>query len=63
MTKAASPSIKYAAVMEDPKVDPLPQRTCKVVNRDLLVSGIGERPAIVHLRDFGLTGFTSGRSA
>jgi dihydrodipicolinate synthase/N-acetylneuraminate lyase len=24
------------------------------------VSGIGERPAIVHLRDFGLTGFTSG---
>src|SRR5690606_9346936 len=25
-----------------------------------LVSGIGERPAIVHLRDFGLTSFTSG---
>jgi dihydrodipicolinate synthase/N-acetylneuraminate lyase len=24
------------------------------------VSGIGERPAIIHLRDFGLQGFTSG---
>jgi dihydrodipicolinate synthase/N-acetylneuraminate lyase len=24
------------------------------------VSGIGERPAIVHLRDFGLSAFTSG---
>ncbi|MEO1618746.1 MAG: dihydrodipicolinate synthase family protein, partial [Planctomycetota bacterium] len=24
------------------------------------VSGIGEQPAIVHLRDFGITGFTSG---
>jgi dihydrodipicolinate synthase/N-acetylneuraminate lyase len=24
------------------------------------VSGIGERPAVVHLRDFGLTSFTSG---
>jgi dihydrodipicolinate synthase/N-acetylneuraminate lyase len=25
-----------------------------------IVSGIGERPAIIHLRDFGLQGFTSG---
>ena len=46
--------------MEDPRVDPYLSELVKVVNRDLLVSGIGERPAIVHLRDFGLTGFTSG---
>jgi dihydrodipicolinate synthase/N-acetylneuraminate lyase len=26
----------------------------------LIVSGIGERPAIVHMRDFGLSAFTSG---
>ena len=25
-----------------------------------MISGIGERPAIVHLRDFGLNGFTTG---
>jgi len=25
-----------------------------------VISGIGERPAIVHLRDFKLTGFTTG---
>jgi len=53
-------SIKYAAVMDDPSVDPYLSELVKVVSRDLLVSGIGERPAIVHLRDFGLTGFTSG---
>lgn len=53
-------SIKYAAVMPDPQVDPYLSELVKVVSRDLLVSGIGERPAIVHLRDFGLTGFTSG---
>ena len=26
----------------------------------MVVSGIGEQPAITHLRDFGITGFTSG---
>jgi dihydrodipicolinate synthase/N-acetylneuraminate lyase len=25
-----------------------------------IVSGMGEQPAVVHLRDFGLAGFTSG---
>jgi dihydrodipicolinate synthase/N-acetylneuraminate lyase len=53
-------SIKYAAVVPDPINDPYLSELVKVVSRDLLVSGIGERPAIVHLRDFGLTGFTSG---
>jgi hypothetical protein len=31
-----------------------------LVNTDLIVSGIGEQPAIIHLRDFGITGFTAG---
>jgi dihydrodipicolinate synthase/N-acetylneuraminate lyase len=26
----------------------------------MIISGIGEQPAIVHLRDFGLGGFTTG---
>ena len=33
---------------------------CAAVDVRYIVSGIGERPAIVHLRDFGLTSFTSG---
>jgi dihydrodipicolinate synthase/N-acetylneuraminate lyase len=31
-----------------------------MVNPELIVSGIGEQPAIIHLRDFGITGFTAG---
>jgi len=31
-----------------------------MVDRRLIISGIGERPAIVHLRDFALISFTSG---
>ena len=30
------------------------------VDSQRIVSGIGEQPAIVHLRDFGVQGFTSG---
>jgi dihydrodipicolinate synthase/N-acetylneuraminate lyase len=30
------------------------------VDPKLIVSGIGEQPAIIHLRDFGCGGFTSG---
>ena len=30
------------------------------VDRRLIISGIGEQPAVVHLRDFRLGGFTSG---
>ncbi|EMI18847.1 dihydropicolinate synthase [Rhodopirellula maiorica SM1] len=32
----------------------------EVFPAERIVSGIGEQPAIVHLRDFGVTGFTSG---
>ena len=43
--------IKYAVVRDNPAVDPYLTK--------LIVSGIGEQPAIIHLRDFGITGFTS----
>lgn len=53
-------AIKYAIVREDPAKDAYLDELVKHVSRDIIVSGIGERPAIVHLRDFGLKCFTSG---
>jgi dihydrodipicolinate synthase/N-acetylneuraminate lyase len=53
-------AIKYAIVREDPGRDPYLDGLLKRVDRSRVISGIGERPAIVHLRDFGLTGFTTG---
>ena len=52
--------IKYATVRPDPREDLYLRALLDVVDRHLIVSGIGERPAIIHLRDFGLQGFTSG---
>jgi dihydrodipicolinate synthase/N-acetylneuraminate lyase len=53
-------AIKYGAVRSDPADDPYLRRLLDHVDPKLVVSGIGERPAIVHLRQFGLGGFTSG---
>jgi dihydrodipicolinate synthase/N-acetylneuraminate lyase len=53
-------AIKYAIVREDPKKDAYLDELVQEVSRDIIISGIGERPAIVHLRDFGLKCFTSG---
>ena len=53
-------AIKYAIVRDDPAKDPYLCELVQHVDREIVVSGIGERPAIVHLRDFGLKGFTSG---
>jgi dihydrodipicolinate synthase/N-acetylneuraminate lyase len=53
-------AIKYATVRRDPREDAYLRALLDVVDRRIVVSGIGERPAIVHLRDFGLQGFTSG---
>lgn len=52
--------IKYAVVREDPKVDDELKRLVDVVPPERIVSGIGEQPAIIHMRDFGLAGYTSG---
>lgn len=52
--------IKYAVVRQDPSVDAYLTGLLERVDRELVISGIGERPAITHLEKFGLIGFTSG---
>ena len=52
--------IKYAVVLEDTADDPYLRELIEVFPNEQMVSGIGEQPAIIHLRDFGITGFTSG---
>ncbi|MGB7347892.1 MAG: dihydrodipicolinate synthase family protein [Pirellulaceae bacterium] len=52
--------IKYAVVRDDPSVDDYLRRVIDVFPSSRIVSGIGEQPAIEHLRDFKITGFTSG---
>ncbi len=52
--------IKYAVVRENDLDDPYLRELLDVFPAERMVSGIGEQPAAVHLRDFGLGGFTSG---
>ncbi len=52
--------LKYAVVRDDPSQDDYLREVLEVFPAERIVSGIGEQPAIVHLRDFGVTGFTSG---
>lgn len=52
--------IKYAVVRQDPANDPLLEAISHEVPRELLVSGIGEQPAIVHWQKFGVHAFTAG---
>ena len=52
--------IKYAIVRDDPEQDDYLRQLVDCVDPQRIVSGIGEQPAIVHLRDFGVQGFTSG---
>ena len=52
--------IKYAIVEPDPKKDPYLKKLLKLVDPNIVISGIGEQPAIIHMRDFGVAGFTAG---
>ncbi|HEV8367766.1 MAG TPA: dihydrodipicolinate synthase family protein [Pyrinomonadaceae bacterium] len=52
--------IKYAVVRDDPAQDPYLEALLARVDRAHIISGIGERPAVVHLRDWQLAGFTTG---
>ncbi|MEX2213581.1 MAG: dihydrodipicolinate synthase family protein [Phycisphaeraceae bacterium] len=52
--------IKYAIVRADPAEDAFLSKLITLVDPKRIMSGIGEQPAIVHLRDFRLGGFTSG---
>jgi dihydrodipicolinate synthase/N-acetylneuraminate lyase len=52
--------IKYAIVRADPTRDEYLRKLVSLVDPRTIISGIGEQPAIAHLREFGLGGFTSG---
>ena len=52
--------IKYAIVRDDPARDDYLRQLVDCIDPQRIVSGIGEQPAIVHLRDFGVQSFTSG---
>ena len=52
--------IKYAIVREDPAEDEYLQRLKDAVGTDMIVSGIGEQPALPHMEKFNVTAFTSG---
>ena len=53
-------AIKYAVVLDDPSRDPYLEGLLRRVDRRRVISGMGERPAIVHMRDFDLPGMTTG---
>lgn len=52
--------IKYAVVRDDPSDDEYLREVMAHVPGDVVVSGIGEQPAITHLNDFDMVSFTSG---
>jgi len=47
-------------VRDDPSQDSYLEALLARVDRKHVVSGIGERPAVVHVRDWKLQGFTTG---
>ena len=53
-------AIKYAVVRQNLADDAYLDSLLKRVDRARVISGIGERPAVVHLRDWRLPGFTTG---
>jgi 4-hydroxy-tetrahydrodipicolinate synthase len=53
-------AIKYAVVRKDPSQDDHLKGLLARVDRRHVVSGIGERPAVVHMLDWHLPGFTTG---
>jgi dihydrodipicolinate synthase/N-acetylneuraminate lyase len=55
--------VKYAVVRPDPADDGFLRSLVDAVDPRRIISGIGERPVIVHFEQFGLTSFTSGSVA
>ncbi len=52
--------VKYAIVRSDPSEDEFLQRLVDRVDSSMVCSGIGEQPALIHMKQFGCVGFTSG---
>ena len=53
-------AIKYAVIRQDPTQDAYLGMLLDRVPREAVISGIGERPAVSHMRDWKLQGFTTG---
>lgn len=53
-------AIKYAIVRTNPAQDAFLTELVDLVDRAIIISGMGERPALAHWREFGLASFTSG---
>jgi len=53
-------AVKYAIVRRNPSDDPYLRRLLQSVSPARVVSGMGERPALTHVRDFGLAAWTTG---
>jgi len=53
-------AVKYAVVCDDASADAYLAALVAELGPDGIVSGSGERPALVHFRQFGLRSFTSG---
>ena len=53
-------AIKYAITRANPSHDTYLEGLLKRVARERVVSGMGERPALVHMRKWELAGFTTG---
>ena len=53
-------AIKYAVVRAEPADDPYLDALLARVDRHVVISGIGERPAVAHLEHWRLPGFTTG---
>lgn len=52
--------VKYAIVRKNPADDAFLSDLIERIDRRMIVSGMGEQPAPVHMKAFGLQGFTSG---
>ncbi|MEW6346934.1 MAG: dihydrodipicolinate synthase family protein [Pseudomonadota bacterium] len=53
-------AVKYAIVRDNPSDDAYLRRLLQSVPAAKVVSGMGERPALVHVREFGLAAWTTG---
>ncbi|GFZ81303.1 dihydrodipicolinate synthase family protein [Elstera cyanobacteriorum] len=53
-------AIKYAIERKGPRHDAFLDALVQEVDRKIIVSGMGERPALTHVHEFKLAGYTSG---
>ncbi len=52
--------VKYAVVRQDPAQDAYLEALLARVDPAFVISGLGERPAVVHMQEWDLPGFTTG---